>query len=689
MDKLKHLIIWYLALFAVLFIFLAALRIFEAAYLYNQLMINLGLKLVLMGMYADLTFIGLSMCTLIIPIGLINNFSSRIAKIILSVFIILLAILHAGFIQFFLTNFYLLGHELFNEKWSNLVTIVYTEFTGERLGFWLIYPLVILLGIIAISWLFKLLKTKITIKKIWMLVLVMFYLVMGMAGIKSFYSKLPENGQIKNYIACNKAVYFLRAVHNQWVLNNTMENEFVNVSSYINTYQKHSAWFQYVSNQYPLLHTNNYPDVLGNYFHFRDTAPNIVIIVCESLSSSYSGFNTHIAQLTPYLDSLMNIGLYWENFVSNAERTYNSLPEIMASLPYGGERGFTALYNEPNSAPKFYSLVHFLKQNNYSANYFFGGDAKYDNENKFLADCSIDSIYDQKSYDSTKYDISNGGPKMLYWGYNDKILYKETIKRLGLLPPNKPYLALITTLSTHTPFNLISHDYYNETFLRKRLNAMGYNYDEVIGKMCYVPQDMIKLFELGKKDIRGFITKCLASILFSDDALKEFISAYQKRADYKNTIFIIVGDHNISVLPLKNVIDNYRVPLVIYSPMLIKHKRFKAVCSHVDISPSLLAMLQTNFKLFAPKSLPWIGQGLDTCSIFRSRNASPLTLYGDNFAKSINQEFLITPQKIFHIKEKLDLQPETDKTVCDSLYQLLFMQQVITSYVSKKNKIWP
>jgi phosphoglycerol transferase MdoB-like AlkP superfamily enzyme len=689
MDKLKHFIIWYSALFVVLIIILAALRIFEAVYLYNQLMMILGLKLVLRGMFSDLVFAGLSMCVLIIPIGLINYIFPRVAKIILTVIIVFLAILHAGLMQFFLTNFYLLGHEVFSEKWSNLVTIVSTEFTGERLSFWLIYPLMLLVMITLFFLLFKFIKTSIRLKKVWMVVLVLLFIIVGILGLKSVNSKLPENGQIQNFIPCNKTLYFLRAVHNQWVLNNNLENEFVNVDSYIRSYQKHSGWFQYVSKQYPLLHTNNYPDVLGSYFHFRDTAPNIVIVVCESLSSSYSGFNTHIAQLTPFLDSLMNNGLYWENFISNAERTYNSLPEILASLPYGGERGFTALYNEPYPAPKFYSLVHFLKQNNYSANYFFGGDAKYDNENKFLLNCTIDSIYDQQSYDSTKYDISNGGPKMLYWGYNDKILYKETLRRLDKLPRDKPYLAVITTLSSHTPFNLITHDYYNEAFLRKRLNELGYNFDKVIEKMCYVPQDMIELFELGKKDIKGFITKCLASILFSDDALKEFILAYKKRADYKNTIFVITGDHNISVLPLKNVIDNYRVPLVIYSPLLIKNRRFKAVCSHVDISPSLMAMLQQNFKFFAPKSLPWIGQGLDTCSIFRSRNTSPLTLYGENFAQSIDQEFLITPQKIYSVKETLDLNSCTDKTFCDSLYQLLFIQQVINSYVSKKNKIWP
>jgi hypothetical protein len=48
--------------------------------------------------------------------------------------------------------------------------------------------------------------------------------------------------------------------------------------------------------------------------------------VLNLLVKCYGGFT--------YLDSLIPKSLYWENFVSNAGRTFGALPSILGSLPY-------------------------------------------------------------------------------------------------------------------------------------------------------------------------------------------------------------------------------------------------------------------------------------------------------------------------------------------------------------------
>jgi predicted AlkP superfamily pyrophosphatase or phosphodiesterase len=55
-----------------------------------------------------------------------------------------------------------------------------------------------------------------------------------------------------------------------------------------------------------------------------------------------------------------------------------------------------------------------------------------------------------------------------------------------------------------------------------------------------------------------FGIELISSIMFVDDALKDFFYEYKKRPDFGRTIFIIVGDHGIS-LNSGNIFENTSV----------------------------------------------------------------------------------------------------------------------------------
>jgi phosphoglycerol transferase MdoB-like AlkP superfamily enzyme len=80
---------------------------------------------------------------------------------------------------------------------------------------------------------------------------------------------------------------------------------------------------------------------------------------------------------------------------------------------------------------------------------------------------------------------------------------------------------------------------------------------------------------------------------YTDHALKKFFETAEKMPWYKNTLFVITGDH---IGPPKTIsprmIDNYRVPIVFFHPgrKLPQVSRDKIV-QHVDIGPSLLDYL--------------------------------------------------------------------------------------------------
>ena len=73
--------------------------------------------------------------------------------------------------------------------------------------------------------------------------------------------------------------------------------------------------------------------------------------------------------------------------------------------------------------------------------------------------------------------------------------------------------------------------------------------------------------------------------------------------EYRNTIFILTGDHRLPEIPMSTRIDRYHVPLLIVSPLLKQPRMITAVSSHFDVAPSLLALLAHNAGIKTPNIL--------------------------------------------------------------------------------------
>ncbi|MDF1516911.1 MAG: sulfatase-like hydrolase/transferase, partial [Lutibacter sp.] len=146
-------------------------------------------------------------------------------------------------------------------------------------------------------------------------------------------------------------------------------------------------------NDYPLLKPfQDSKDVLSPFFDIQAEKPNIVIIIVEGLGGEFVGKNTYRG-FTPFLDSLITKSLYWENFVSNAGRTFGVLPSLLGSLPYG-EKGFLEL----NPLPSHFSLISVLKANDYTTSFYSGDNSSFDRKINFLEYNEIDHIIDENRY---------------------------------------------------------------------------------------------------------------------------------------------------------------------------------------------------------------------------------------------------------------------------------------------------
>ena len=139
--------------------------------------------------------------------------------------------------------------------------------------------------------------------------------------------------------------------------------------------------------EYPLLKPfKETQDVLTTFFDVQSEKPNIGIIMAEGLGSDFMRNNSY-GGFTPFLDSLSSKSLFWENFVSNAGRTFGAATSLLKSLPYG-EKGFLEL----SSLPSNISLLSFLKANDYTISYYCGDDSSFDRKINFLEYNEVDHI---------------------------------------------------------------------------------------------------------------------------------------------------------------------------------------------------------------------------------------------------------------------------------------------------------
>jgi len=120
-------------------------------------------------------------------------------------------------------------------------------------------------------------------------------------------------------------------------------------------------------------------------------------------------------------------------------------------------------------------------------------------------------------------------------------------------------------------------------------------------------------------------------------------------------------------IPMSTKIDRYHVPLIIYSPMLKRAQKFKAVNTHFDIAPSLLMYLKHQYDFKVPQAATWIGSGLDTTHSFRNIHASPLMQTKNDMVDFIMGDYMLHNDELYKISDKMNLDVVDDESVKSKL----------------------
>ena len=345
------------------------------------------------------------------------------------------------------------------------------------------------------------------------------------------------------------------------------------VQSFLSTLQfRHSTYdLKKVKAYYPMMSQYlgvDKPDSIKlNYKRVFNPAmgaatPNVVIVICESFSAYKSSMWGNPLNTTPYFNEMCKQGVFFDRCFTPAYGTARGVWAVITGIP-DVEYPNTASRNP--AAVDEHTIIN--DYSGYDKFYFIGGSLSWANIGGLLTNNIAGlHMYEQDDYKANTIDV---------WGISDKRLFLAANKVLK--NENHPFVAVIQTADNHRPYTIPDED-------------------KNVFKLEKYPTDTLNKYGFQSNDE-------LNAFRYTDFSFETFIEAAKKEKYFNNTIFVFVGDHGIkgdagNMLPKAWEVDGLtqqHVPLLFYSPTLLKPMRYDKTCSQLDLVPSVTALARVRY----------------------------------------------------------------------------------------------
>jgi phosphoglycerol transferase MdoB-like AlkP superfamily enzyme len=304
-------------------------------------------------------------------------------------------------------------------------------------------------------------------------------------------------------------------------------------------------------------------DRIINPGKFTPVKPNIVLVLCESFSGYKSSMWGNPLNTTPFFDSISKKGLFFDQCFTP---TYGTARGVWATITGTPDIEYPATASRNPAAVDQHTIVNDFT--GYEKFYFLGGSASWANIRGLLTN-NIQGlhIYEEEDFDAPKIDV---------WGISDKNLLLASNKILA--KQAKPFFAVIQTADNHRPYTIPEAD----------LNEF---------KKFDPPVDSVKKY--GFESIAEY-----NAFRYTDYSFQKFIHAAAQEQYFTNTIFVFIGDHGIpgntgDMFPnawTEQRLTAFHVPFLIYSPKLITAQRSHAICSQIDVLPTIASLSNITYR---------------------------------------------------------------------------------------------
>lgn len=335
---------------------------------------------------------------------------------------------------------------------------------------------------------------------------------------------------------------------------------------------------EFIPGEVPFLHLQK-PDAPQPKY-------NVIIFLQESLGAEYVGCLNGLP-LTPELDKLSKEGLLFTNLYCTGTRSVRGIEQVTAGfLPNPSE----SIVKLGGSQQGFFTLADAFGRQNYDTSFIYGGMANFDNMASFFNGNGFKNIIDETDFDNDGKKYAMKGT----WGYSDEDLAvkaNEYYKNLG----NKPFFSLMFSTSNHEPFEF--------------------------------PDGRIQLYEQPKNTVHN-------AMKYADFSIGKFFELAKKEAYFKNTIFVVIADHNTRTYGKSLVpVNKFHIPALIIAPNIEKGITYDNLASQMDIPSTVLALSGITTKTPMP--------GRNLLKLPKGTKGRTIMLFHETYAFRVEDDIVI------------------------------------------------
>lgn len=275
--------------------------------------------------------------------------------------------------------------------------------------------------------------------------------------------------------------------------------------------------------------------------HQREKPLNLVIILQESLGATFVESLGGVP-VTPNLEKLKEQGIWFEQLYATGTRSVRGIEAVTTGFqPTPADSTVKLAKSQKN----FFTLAALLQKRGYNTEFIYGGEAHFDNMRGFFTGNGFNQITDQKDYKNPVF--------MGSWGASDEDLLNKTHEQLlAHHKSGKPFYTLAFSSSNHAPFEF--------------------------------PDGRIELYEQPKATDNN-------AVKYADYAIGEFFKKAKQSPYWKDTVFLIVADHDIRVRGESLVpIEHFHIPALILGAD-IQPLRYTGLASQIDLPVTLLSLM--------------------------------------------------------------------------------------------------
>lgn len=280
---------------------------------------------------------------------------------------------------------------------------------------------------------------------------------------------------------------------------------------------------------------------------------NVVFIIMESVNAKATSLYGSHWKTTPFLKKFAEKSLLVQRAYTVTPHTSKALVAIHCG--YEGRPYMKIVEAETGGLPQK-CLPRLLKEQGYASAFFQSPTGAFENRGGLVKNMGFSRFYPMEKLPRKDHEPVN------FLGWEDDIMLKPTEKWLDKFSKKKKKNFILTFLTntTHWEYNV------PESFKKKRYTKRN-DFNDYLNTVRYV-----------------------------DDFIRKLISIFKEKGYYKNTIFVILGDHGEGFyehgLSFHNRVlyeEGIRIPMLIHVPGKFT-RGFSApqVVSQVDLLPTVV-----------------------------------------------------------------------------------------------------